>query len=433
MGLFSFLKKDSTPAMPQSKGDLVNMLKSREGRERVKKIIVELVEQTKQLTRKDIEAWRTAWQRAISVEYPSRILLNSVYRDIKIDNHLLGIVGQILKEILQKEFIIVDRNTDEEIEGLKGVLDDAQWFIDFCKHAIETELEGFKLLQFGEVIEVNGIQKFDEIEQVDADHVVPDHLVFLINQGDHYTNGIDFTVPPYNAYCVGIGNKKNLGLYNAIAPHAISKKNVLAFWDKFAEIFGMPMRIGKTSSNNKKDRDEVAEMLQNMGSAAWGMFPDGTEIDIKETTRGDAYEVYDKRVERANSEMSKAIVHQTMTTDNGSSKSQSETHLNIQEKVIAYYAKVLRIIINDKLIPFMVARGFKGWENAKFKFDETVEYSVKEQLDIEKLMLEHFDIPESFFLEKYNIPVEKKKTPAPIVPPNPDPSDKTKPSNAFFD
>lgn len=412
MGLFDFLKKNNSPVadvVNAQQNDIINLMKDRDQVNRLKRAVIELVEQTKFLTRQDIGKWRQAWQRAISVEYPSRVELNAVYRDIAIDNHLMAVIGQIVKEVLQKEFVIVDRKSDEEIEGLKDVLEDAQWFIDYCTSVIYSEFEGYRLVQFGDVVDVNGIKKFTEVEVVDSDHVIPEYHVFVKNRGDHPQNGFDFTEPPYNTVCLGIGNKLNLGLYNAVAPHALAKKNVLAFWDKFAEIFGMPLRIGKTSSANPKDRNDISEMLQKMGSAAWGMFPDGTEIEIKETTRGDAYEVYDKRVDRANSEMSKAIVHQTMTTDNGSSKSQSETHLVIQEFVIEYFARLLRININDKLIPFMMLNGFAGWENAKFKFDSTVEYSVDEQVKIEEMLLRNFDIEASYFEEKYNVPVQVKK------------------------
>ena len=62
---------------------------------------------------------------------------------------------------------------------------------------------------------------------------------------------------------------------------------------------------------------------------SWGLFPEGTEIEIKETTRGDAFNVYDKRIDRANSEISKGVLNQTMTIDSGSSLSQSEVHLEV--------------------------------------------------------------------------------------------------------
>lgn len=423
MGLLNlFSKKAAIPVNVESTAaqEFYNkFLSDREKRDNTKRVLIELIEQTKFLTRQDHAAWRSAWQRALSVEHPSRVDLNRVYRDIEIDGHLTGVIGQIKTEVLQKNFLIIARDTEKEIEGLKGVLDDAQWFIDFCGHVIDSEFWGYRLIQFGNVILTNDRLKFDEVEILDEDHVIPEHHVFVENAGDHYSNGIDYTELPYSNMLIGIGNKKNLGLYNKVAPHALSKKNMLAFWDKFGEIFGMPMRIGKTSSRNPGDRNDIVEMLKKMGAAAWGLFPDGTEIEIKETTRGDAYEVYDKRIERANSEISKAIVHQTMTTDNGSSRSQGEVHLTIQEKVIEYFARILRININDKLIPFMIQNGFKGWEKAKLKFDNTVEYTVQEQINIETMLLQYYNIPANYVVEKYGVPVEpKKEKPATGFPTN---------------
>jgi len=389
-----------------------NFLADREKKDQIKKVLLELVEQTKYLTRQDIGNWRRAWQRAISVEWPSRVDLHAIYRDIRIDGQWLAVTGQIKKEVLQKVVVIVKRDDPEtEIPELSSQLEDAQWFIDYCDLVIDSILEGYRLAEFGEVIDVNGIKKFSEVEAVDPDHVIPEHNVFVRNISDSWKNGIDYTKPPYNQWVIGIGKKKDLGLLNAIAPHALAKKNMLAFWDKFGEIFGMPIRVGKTNTNNAADRRDMADMLEKMGAASWGLFNDGTEIEIIETTRGDAWQVYDKRIERANSEISKAIIHQTMTTDNGSSKSQSETHLTIQEKVIEYFARLVRIAINDKLIPFMIMHGFKGWENAKAKYDDTKEYSIEEVSRLLEVLLQHYDIDADHIKENYNIPVTEKKQP----------------------
>ncbi len=403
---------------------LYNHLVGRMNNKSVEKAVIELVEQTKYLTKQDVGKWRQAWQRAISVEWPSRFDLHAVYRDVEIDNHLTGVIGQIKKEVLQKEVVIVDRmDNSKEIPELRPYIDDAQWFIDFCEYVIDAEFWGFSLIEFGNAIDVNGIKKFDGVDIIDRDHVVPEHDVFLKHFSDNYKNGINYTEPPYSNWVLPVGKKKNLGLYNKLAPHALAKKNMLAFWDKFGEIFGMPIRIGKTSTSNAKDRNDVSDMLKNMGAAAWGLFPDGTDIEIKETTRGDSWQVYDKRIERANSEMSKCVVHQTMTTDNGSSKSQSETHLTIQEFVVEYFARLVRIAINDKLIPFMIMHGFKGWENAKVKFDDTEEYTVDEQVKILDLLMNHYDVDIKYIEENFNVPITAKKQAAHPQPP----------MNRFFD
>jgi hypothetical protein len=413
-----FFGKGSTPKMdnppaPPSNSYVANLLADREQKDRIKRVLFEIVEQTRFLTKQDIAKWRAAWQQAISYEYPSRVALYAVYRDIEIDNHLTGVIGQIKNEVLQKKFKVIDRTSGDGLPDTEKQLEDAEWFIDFCGFVIDAVFNGYNLVQFGDVLDINGIKKFDCAEILDREYVIPEHHVFVRNMGDHWTQGFDYTQPPYNTWCIGLGKPKDLGLYNRIAPQALAKKNVLAFWDKFAEIFGMPIRIGKTSTNNPKDRNEVADMLMKMGAAAWGMFPDGTDIEIKETTRGDAFAVYDKRIDRANSEMSKAIVNQTMTTDNGSSKAQGQVHLEIQGNVIEYFARLVKIAVNDKLIPFMMLHGFKGWENAKFIFDDTVEYSVDEQVKIEQMVLNNFDVDPQYIIDKYQIPVTGKKIASP--------------------
>lgn len=68
-----------------------------------------------------------------------------------------------------------------------------------------------------------------------------------------------------------------------------------------------------------------------MGAAAYGLFPEGTTVDLKESTRADAFNVYDKRIDRCNSEISKGILTVTMTMEDGASLSQSEVHRKMLE------------------------------------------------------------------------------------------------------
>ena len=145
-----------------------------------------------------------------------------------------------------------------------------------------------------------------------------------------------------------------------------------------------------------------------MGAAAWGLFPEGTEIEIKETTRGDAFNVYDKRIERANSELSKGILTQTMTTDNGSSLSQSEVHKQMLKNLIGKDADVIRDMVNFQLIPRMISFGFplKGY---RFDWDESIDYTPEEQVAFEKLILDNYDVDPQYFIDKYNVPVLKRK------------------------
>ena len=179
---------------------------------------------------------------------------------------------------------------------------------------------------------------------------------------------------------------------------------MLGFWDMFGEIFGAPMRIAKATTTDDKERQKIEDALENMGSAFWGLFPDGTEIDIKESSRGDAYNVYDKRVDRCNSELSKCILNQTMTIDSGSSLSQSETHLEVFENVIKADKTMLANTVNDKLLPFMRMHGFKVG-GLHFEWNDADTFSPSEQREMERIVLEYYKVDPQYFIDKYNIQI----------------------------
>ena len=376
-------------------------------KERVKAMTIELAKTALNLTKKDIGTWRSAWQMAINPENPQRRRLYEVYIDAEIDLHLSGCIGQREGFVLQKSFKLVDKNNKENRE--LSELFEAEWFKDFIKFVLDSRYWGHSLIQFGDIVSVMGKRRFEKVELVPRMHVVPEYGVVTKEAGDDWKRGIDYRTGRFSEWCIEAGKPSDLGLLLKCSPSAISKKNMLAFWDGFGELFGMPIRIGKTISRDQKEISKIEKMLSGMGAAAWGLFPDGTEIEIKETTRGNAFNVYDKRIDRANSEISKGILNQTMTIDNGSSLSQSEVHLEIFENVVEADADFVRETINNKLLPFMAIHGFPV-EGYRFDWDNSIDYTPEQQIQIDTLILQNFDVEPSYFIDKYNIPVIGKKS-----------------------
>ena len=153
-------------------------------------------------------------------------------------------------------------------------------------------------------------------------------------------------------------------------------------------------------------------MMETMGSAGWGIFPEGTEVEIKETTKGDAFNVYDRRIERANSELSKLVIGQTMTLEDGSSLSQSETHLEVFQNIIEADCDMLRDMINDQLLPKMAKRGFPV-EGLTFEWDYSTDYTPEQQRSYEELVLNNYEVAPEYFAEKYNMPVGPRRNALP--------------------
>src|SRR5699024_6502801 len=160
----------------------------------------------------------------------------------------------------------------------------------------------------------------------------------------------------------------------------ISIKNMSGFWDSFGELFGIPVRWATTRSTDDIDNATIMSALRQMGAAAFGLVPAGTEIKFIETQRADASRVFDQRIARAQTNISKAILNQTMTIDDGSSLSQSETHLDIFNRVVPSRMAMIASMVNWQLLPKLQEMGLPFTDDDEFVWDEAVSYTPEQQL-----------------------------------------------------
>ena len=361
-----------------------------------------LLKQSHDLYRKSIAHWRQAWQQAISVQNPRRGALYRIYDDIMADSHLNGAIEQRKHMTLSKNFYLsIDGKQTDEYLGIFNTV----WFKNFMEQCLDSIFYGYSLIELGKVTE-NG---FEYVKVVPREHVCPEYGVILKNEYDPIKNGIKYTEEPLSKWCIAVGSKDGLGKLLSCCPHAISKRNAQGYWDEFGQLFGMPVRIAKTASHDKNEIAQVADMLKNMGPAAWGLFPEGTELDLVENGKGDAFNVFDRRIDRANSEISKCILGQTMTLDSGSSYSQSEVHLTVLKNIIERDADMVRDIVNTKLIPLMVDKGILP-KVLEFNWNNDTQYTSEQQLQMEQMLLSAgYEIDPQYFVDKYGVPIKGRK------------------------
>ncbi|HOI32699.1 MAG TPA: hypothetical protein PLC47_08040, partial [Bacteroidales bacterium] len=260
--------------MEKYTNEMMLAMQNAAGREKVKSMLIELAIRTQYLTKKDIATWRQAWQMAINVENPQRAQLYDVYSDVEIDLHLTGAIGQRKGMVLKKAFRLTDKSGKENREATE-ILEN-EWFKDFAKLVLDSRYWGHSLIQFGDLITIAGKKRFDNVALVPRKHVLPEFGVIIREQGDEPAKGLNYRQGKIANWCIEAGNPFDLGLLLKLSPQALSKKNMLAFWDSFGELFGMPIRIGKTISRDAKEISKVEKMLSDMGAAAWGLFPEGT-------------------------------------------------------------------------------------------------------------------------------------------------------------
>ena len=380
---------------------------------RFRKTVMELQRTTDSLTRKDIGDWRMAWQMAINIDNPNRQRLYDIYRDVDVDLHLSGCIRQREGFVMSRSFKLVNEKGDEDREAIKYF--NTSWFKQLMKFALDANYWGHSLIELGEIItDSNNQLSYEGVKLIPRKHVIPEYGRVVKQLGDDWNTGIDYHRPPFADYIIEVGQPDSLGLYLKAATQTIPKKNALAFWDTFAEIFGMPMRIARTTSRDDKELAKMERMMAEMGTEGWGIFQQGTEIEVVESRKGDAFNVYDRRIDRANSELSKLIIGQTMTIEDGSSLSQSETHLQVFQNLVEADCDMLRDMVNNQLLPRMINHNFP-LKGIHFEWDYSVDYTPEQQVAYEQLVLNNYEVDPTYFEEKYNMPEGARRQQVPVI------------------
>lgn len=381
-------------------------------------VIQQLKQTSDSLARKDIGDWRSAHQAAKNIENPQRRQLYNIYDyTIDLDNMVTGIVLRSKFGVMSRAFRIV--NADGTTNPEATTVFQGEWFQQYMNLALEAHFFGHSLIELGDVISVGNVMGFSGVRLIPRQHVCPEYGVLLVNAGDEPKKGIPYRTGSLQKTAVEVGNPYDLGAYLRIAPSVIGKKNAQIFWDNFAERFGIPILYAKVDSRDKEERARATNMLRNLGANAWALFGNGVSIEKIETSTGDAFEVFDRRISRADEQISLALAGQTMSFTDGSSLSQAEVHERGFGEIKNKMARDLAANINTRLIPVMVMSGFP-LDNCRFEWDSSYQYSPGEMLQVESMLLQHYNIKKEYFANKYHVDIDGEKAVLPGL------SDKTK-------
>jgi hypothetical protein len=352
-------------------------------------------EQQLQRVRQDATKYNIALQAAESPMYPNRFLLMQTYQQIVLDAQVQSAMLQRKSKILSKQFIVC--GPDGEMDEIKTAYFNQKWFYDFQNLALDSIFWGFSLVQFGPIIN----DKYTSVELIPRIYVVPEFSLVRTNTAT-VTDGKHFDEAPYNNWCIGVGEKKDLGIMMYLAPYVIWKKNAMAAWAEFAEVFGSPIRIGKTDVRDELTRKNMENMLRNMGVASWAVLDLNDNIELMQASRTDAYAVFDKMVERCNSEISKIVLGQTGTTDEKAYSGSANVHEGVAEMIAKQDTLKMQFVIEDQLVPMMIKNGF-DLSGCTFKYDDSENLPLMEQAKIDASFMPYIKFEKEYLENKYNI------------------------------
>lgn len=158
-----------------------------------------------------------------------------------------------------------------------------------------------------------------------------------------------------------------LGLAHWLYWPCFFKRNDLRMWLTFLDKFASPSvkgTYGHSATKEEKDKLlEAAEALRNESSV---VIPEGMELELVEAART-ATGTYDELYDRMDAAISKIVLSQTMTTDDGSSLSQAEVHEGVRDAVVEADAGALANSLNGGPVHWLSQWNFPGAAVPEFK------------------------------------------------------------------
>jgi len=359
-----------------------------------------------------IQSFRIAqrsWENTVT---PQRTLMYNIYRDVILD-------GQVWSQLQNRQVATTGTNfriVDEEGEENKDLTKffKTKWFHDFISNAVDTKFWGFTLHQLGPLED----DKFQWVDFVDRFNVKPERNFHIVVPTPYEIEGIDYTKEPMRTWCIPDGNPYDKGILEKVALMQLYKRWALGAWSEYMEIYGQPTRIGKTNVRDEESFNNMVNMLGNMGTNSWGVFNHEDELEFVDSTKsGTGDSIYEHLVKYCDEQISKIIVGQTMTSDNGSSRSQAEVHEGVASSIFLDDQTEIEYLVNDELIPRMIKIGrgglYQQLANHRFEFFREEKITLLERSQIDKAITEMGKtLTDEYIIEKYN--VELGEAPEPI-------------------
>lgn len=146
------------------------------------------------------------------------------------------------------------------------------------------------------------------------------------------------------------------GLARLAAPAYMCKAWTWRDWMAFADIYGLPMRVGQYGpAATKEDIGKLMSAVANLGSDAAAVMPESVKIQFEQAANvAGAGDFFDRLAAFWDKQISKGVLGQTMTADDGASLSQAQVHQIVRLDIMTADARALSNTLQRQLVqPFV--------------------------------------------------------------------------------
>lgn len=344
----------------------------------------------------DIDTFINAVRSADNIDYYRRTRLLDLYEDIMIDTHLTSVISKRRDAInaSQISFLRNGKPDDAINEQLRS-----PWFGRLVGDIIDARFYGFSLLQFYR--DEHGWITYDLIPRK---HVDPVRRAIMRRQGE--ISGIPWDDFPNMLF---VGKDRDLGMLLKAAPWVIYKRNDVADWAQFAEIFGMPIEDYTYDTGDDEARSRVIQDAQQAGALKKYIHARDVELNLIEAgNKTGSSDVYDKLCDRCDKEISKLFLGNTLTTEAQSTGSEAlgKVHQEEEDHILKADREYVLNVLNYDMMDIFAVMGIDT-NGGKFSFPEPKNLDLTAKSNILVQLRTNFRLPvsddylyETFGIEK---------------------------------
>jgi phage gp29-like protein len=280
------------------------------------------------------------------------------------DCHYISVLGTRKRALTRLDIVIeegAEDGSNKEIADEVRRLTERPVFLDLIGDLVDALGKGYAVAEI--------VWDTSDSRWTPAEYVFRDQRFFLFDRltrrklrlaVDGSLEGVP--LPPYKF----VGHVPRLksgvpirgGLAKPAAWAFIFKSYTLKDWAAFAEVYGMPIRVGKYGPNaSSEDRQKLLAAVRNIGTDAAAIIPETMTIEFVEAGKGvstGGAAVFAGLAEYLDKQISKLVLGQTMTTDDGASLAQAKVHQTVRVDIQAADAVQLENTLNRDIVrPFI--------------------------------------------------------------------------------
>lgn len=353
----------------------------------------------------DIDYWRSALTNFESITSPNRVRFYDLIDDISLDGQIEATWGKRSDALVNTPLIFTrDGKQDEELNKFLSCPD----MLLLLKDIHDAIAYGYSLIQIKDINYSDTDEQYHiDYSLINRKHVHPEPGFECVSIEQYLpTKDFLYKQPPLSDSMIWAGRPLDKGLLFKAAQYVIYKRGGFGDWAQFVECFGMPFREMIYDEYDEPTRLKLEQMLNEWGAFGYMLHPKGSELILHEVSNPGQCP-YPELIQECDASISKTILGNTLTTEQGSHGSQSlgSVHLQVEENKYRADKNFVLSVLNSKFKAILKRYGFNVTNGyIYFETPEKDWSKLQTKWNVLSGIASHVPISDDYIYTEFDIP-----------------------------